>query len=108
MELNEARIIYNLLLESKHQTLVDQLLKNAVHYSSMRVEWFLSDNIERNEIDRDRTLSHNAFISSCNTLSRNMEKVGEDISWRQKIGNTREEIGDFACLINAIIGLNAR
>lgn len=108
MELSEARIIYDLLLESQHQTLVKQLIKNAVHYSSMRVEWYLSDNIERNEIDRDRTLSHNSFISSCNALSRNMENVGEDISWRQKIGTNREEIGDFACLINAIIGLNAR
>ena len=108
MELNEAREIYNVVKGSKHQVLVNVVLKNAVRYANIRVEWLMSEGEERKVIDGDRTLIHNAFISSCNALPRNMGTSGEDISWRRDIGSLREDIGDFACLINAVMGLNAR
>jgi len=59
-------------------------------------------------MDEERTIAHNAFISACDVLSRNMKAAGEDIQWRFQIGNDRKSIGDFACLLHAVIGIKAR
>jgi hypothetical protein len=37
-----------------------------------------------------------------------MKKAGEDDSWRIKLGTDRKRIGDFACLVHALIGIEAR
>jgi len=55
-----------------------------------------------------KTVSHDAFIDSCNILSRNMAKAGEDNSWREVLGDNRKEIGDFACYLSCILGIKAR
>ena len=38
----------------------------------------------------------------------NMEKKYEDNSWREAIGQSRQEIGDFACRVHCLFGLLAR
>jgi hypothetical protein len=60
------------------------------------------------ELDQERTIAHNAFISSCDILAGNMVELNEDASWPKRIGNNRKEIGDFACWIHLIFGLKAR
>ncbi len=108
MELEQAQQIFNIIKNSRQKALVNSLLKSAVRYSRLRVDWLLSDQEERNELEAERTASHNAFISTCDILSRNMLNSGEDNSWRTQIGNNRKDIGDFACLIHAVLGINAR
>ena len=108
MELKQAQQIFNIINNSGQKPLVNSLLKSAVRYSRIRVDWSFSDREQRNELDAERTASHNAFISTCDILSRNMLKSGEDNSWRTQIGNNRKDIGDFACLIHAVLGINAR
>lgn len=68
----------------------------------------MSNEEERKELDEIRTISHNSLIDACNILSRNMEKSGENIEWRKKLGNDRKVIGDFACFVNFVLGLRAR
>lgn len=108
MSIEDATQIFNRLNSSQHKNLVQTLIKNAIRYSRLRVDWFLSDFEGQTELDDERTYAHNAFIDSCNILSRNMQLSGEDYTWRAAIGKDRKQIGDFACLIHAVIGLKAR
>lgn len=108
MELTEAKQIYETIKESNHQPLVNTLLVNAIKYSDYRVKWLIADINEKTEIDQERTRAHNAFISSCDSLARNMLRSGEDSSWRSRFGKDRKTIGDFAVLLVAVMGLKAR
>ena len=108
MELIDVNEIYKTFKNSKHQTLVDSLIKYAVRYSRIRVDWYLSNLEERNELEEERIITHNELISACDILSRNMLESGESNEWKVKIGNDRKVIGDFACLLYAILGINAR
>jgi len=108
MDLKEAEQIFNTLNNSQHQQFFKSVLNSAVRYSRLRVDWYLSDQEQQIEMDEERTIAHIAFISACDILSRNMKAAGDDNQWRVKIGTDRKSIGDFACLINAIIGIKAR
>lgn len=108
MELQEAQKIHQHLLGSSHQSLVKSMIKSAVRYSRLRVDWLLSDQEGRMELEEERTIAHSAFISSCDILSRNMNQSGEDNHWRSQIGYDRKDIGDFACLLHAVLGIQAR
>ncbi|MPL98357.1 hypothetical protein SDC9_44561 [bioreactor metagenome] len=88
--------------------MVNTLLVNALKYSDYRVKWLIADINEKIEIDEERTRAHNAFISSCDSLARNMLLNGEDATWRSQIGKERKAIGDFAVLLVAVMGLKAR
>jgi len=35
-------------------------------------------------------------------------KSGQSIRWRERLGDDRKVIGDFACHLHAILGLRAR
>lgn len=108
MTFEEANKIFIELNESSLKTFVNSLIKSGLRYSHIRAEWWLLKPDERVKLDQERTIAHNAFISSCDILARNMGNRNEDTLWRKKIGNDRKEIGDFACWIHLIMGLKAR
>jgi hypothetical protein len=108
MTVNEIEQIVKQLNSSRHKGLVDKLTHSAIRYARIRVDWMLLPVEQRMELEEERTIAHNAFISSCDILARNMAKQGEDYSWRKLIGTDRKEIGDFACWIHLIMGLKAR
>lgn len=108
MELEQAHQIFNIINNSSYQPLVNSLLRSAVRYSRLRVDWHFSDQEQRTEIDEERRIAHNALISACDILSRNMKEAGENYQWRSQIGYDRKSIGDFTCLLHAVIGLNSR
>lgn len=108
MTLTEADAIYTLILESKLSSLADKLVQSAIRYARIRVDWYVLYTPGRVAMDEERTRAHDAFIDACNILSRNMDAQGEDNSWRQKIGTDRKSIGDFACLLHAVMGIRAR
>jgi hypothetical protein len=108
MEISKVKDIYLMIKSCKHQGLADSLLKSAVRYARIRVDWLLSDNEQRADMEAERTSAHNAFISQCDILARNMANAGEDTTWRKQIGADRKDIGDFACLLHAVMGINAR
>lgn len=97
MELEQAQQIFNIINNSGHQPLVNSLLKSAVRHSHLRVDWYFSDQEKRNEMDEERTIARNAFISTCDILSRNMKAAGEDNQWRLQIG-TEKKINWLFCL----------
>jgi hypothetical protein len=83
-------------------------LEAAVRYAEFRVAWGMVDASGRKAMDPSRTTAHNVFIDECNILSRAMAAAGESNGWRAEIGTDRKEIGDFACLLHAVIGIRAR
>ncbi|TWU31623.1 hypothetical protein S225a_20140 [Candidatus Brocadiaceae bacterium S225] len=74
----------------------------------IRADWRLSPLAERKMVDSSLTIAHNAFFDACNILSRNMAKAGEGVSWRVELGEDRKNIGDFACYLHCISGVEAR
>ena len=108
MTMEKVEKIYGDMRSSKWQSLVDDVIKAAVRYARIRVDWFLASQEDRRGNDKTRSLAHTAFIESLNILSRNMEKAGEDNKWREKIGEGRKEIGDFACRLHCLLGIMGR
>jgi hypothetical protein len=103
-----AQQIYNKLNTTKQNKLKNDLIEAAFIYARIRAGWYLMDDEERKVNDEARTRAHDAFIDCCNILSREMNKAGEDADWRLFLGTDRKEIGDFACYLHCIIGLNGR
>lgn len=121
MDWNEAERIFQELAEidapadsPQLLALRRQLWSAAARYANLRVAWLLAENLDdRNEIDTERTIAHNALIDSCNVLSRAMARLGLNTSWRKRVGDEstvdgRKTVGDFACYLHCKFALNAR
>jgi len=108
MSIETATQIFEAVSSSQIKNLKDDLINLALDYARIRADYYLVDPDERRERENCRTRAHNAFIDSCNILSRNMDKNGESIEWRMMLGDDRQYIGDFACYIHLFLGLRAR
>jgi len=103
-----AHHAYHQICESRLADLRTALLKAAVRYAAIRAEWHFMSLTERATADPVRTIAHNRFIDSCNILSREQAKIGEDNKWREAIGMDRKMIGDFACWVSCWVGIGER
>lgn len=108
MDYGTALDIWRGVEGSQQASLRLDLVRAAIDYSNLRVQWKLAMPEQRVEMDASRSRSHNAFIDTCNILSRNMLKAGENNDWRNTLGDDRKAIGDFACYIVLFLGLSAR
>ena len=95
-------------VSTKENELKHCLILCAVRYARLRTDWRLANPDERRLMETTRTAAHHALIDSANILSRAMGKTGEDAAWRQKLGDDRKEIGDWACHVHALLGIEAR
>jgi len=108
LTLDEAAEVLRQIEATKIPSLSRDVLRYAVRYSRLRVDWLFADGDRRREIDAARSAAHTAFIDACNILARNMAQSGEDASWRVDLGQDRKSLGDFACLVHTLLGLRAR
>jgi len=108
MDLKTAQKILEMIEKTTLTGLIDDLLKTAVRYARIRTDWRFLTLDDKKEKDQTRTLAHNAFIDCCNILSRNMQKNGENHSWRKILGEDRKNIGDFACYLHCVLGIQSR
>jgi len=102
-----AAQIHNAIEATGNELRLD-LYRAAVRYSVLRSEWHLASPDERREMESRRTAAHNVFIDALNILTRNLARVGCDVSWRKSIGEDRKAIGDFAVFLTARFGVLAR
>ena len=107
MEYGTAANIYKQISETEQKRILNDLVSSAVEYARIRTDWYLSDKERRIELNERRTAAHNTLIDSCNILSREMARNGENISWREILGEERVDIGDFACYLHCIMGIKA-
>jgi hypothetical protein len=113
MEYSTAREIYQKLNaatkgDEDAEILYRDLVKLAVDYARRRTNWQLMDIEARIQMDEARTIAHDAFIGSCNSLARYLGRIGRDASWCDMLTEDRKEIGDFACYLHAMLGVEAR
>ena len=80
----------------------------ALRYARLRADWRMAGHDERIAMDANRKHAHDALISQCDILSRNAGKAGRDNHWRATLSVDRKEIGDFACHVHCILGVEAR
>jgi hypothetical protein len=106
LDYQTAYMAYIAVENSNLPELRKSLYKAAVHYATIRAEWEFQTFDEK--LDAARTIVHNRFIDSCNILSREQAKIGEDNKWRASIGTDRKLVGDFACYVNCFLGIRNR
>ena len=103
-----AKEIYAAFRDAAPPDLLRELILMASRYAGLRVVWAMADEDGRRRLDSERTRAHNAFIDQCNILSRAMAKDSQATGWRADLGEDRKQIGDFACHLACMVGIQAR
>ncbi|MCC8051408.1 MAG: hypothetical protein LIP10_12280 [Clostridiales bacterium] len=89
------------------------LIAAAANYANMRALWPTMEREEKIEKDSRRTSMHDSFIIKLHTLANVLSTQGKDTSWLDDLGNDtegygRKSLGDFACYLAFVNGINAR
>ncbi|MCD8075726.1 MAG: hypothetical protein LUF27_11995 [Lachnospiraceae bacterium] len=89
------------------------LLKAANKYANIRASWPMLDVEEKMEKDPGRTSAHDSVITHVNLMARLLRSMGKPAAWRDVFGDekdpyNRKAIGDFACYLAFVTGINAR
>lgn len=112
LQYQEALELYTAMTENLNRNdedivdLYNRLIEKAVRYAHIRAEWNTLSREEKLEKDESRTMAHDSFISSIDIISRTEGEICSQ--WREKLGNDRKRIGDFACYISLFCSLEAR
>lgn len=91
-----------------------ELVAAAAKYADIRAKWLLLGREEKAETDSRRTSCHDSVIVKCNMLARHVRMQGGEAAWRECLGDeegdlyNRKRIGDMACYLAFVNGLNAR
>lgn len=115
LPVEEAMQIYNDIFESVSKCKIDDkdefvedFLSKSCWYAYIRTQWEFWSRVERIEKDSERTIQHNSVIDSINILARLLNSDGIDTPWREQLGDQRKRIGDFACFVAYMVGINNR
>lgn len=114
MQMIHAEMLAEIGANAEAIELYDELIKIATRYASIRANWILLSREEKIEQDSGRTSCHNSVIIYLNMLARYLKQQGETAVWRDRLGYeeddpyNRKAIGDFACYLAFVNGINAR
>lgn len=104
----EAVNIYGEITANADRQAVAGFLQHAVRYAGARTAYGLAAHAEQQLMGADRTRLHNRLLDAVEELSADMQRRGASTEWRSRLGDDRKRIGDFACFLHAIVGINAR
>lgn len=94
--------------------LYDEIIEKAVEYVSLRAKWTFMDHQWKMDKDPSRTRKHDALIVKFNQLERYLKMQGKEAKWRTMLGYIEDDpyyrkvIGDMACFLIYIHGVNGR
>lgn len=117
LTIEKASEIYRTIIESldldenDDREILQDYLMAAAKYANVRACWNILSREEKMDTDANRTACHNKVILHLNILARYLASKGKDVSWRDELGDDslhRKKMGDFACYVACIEGLNAR
>ena len=117
LTIEQASEIYRTIIESldldenDEREILQDYLMAAATYAKVRACWNILSREEKMDTDANRTACHNKVILHLNILARYLASKGKDVSWRDELGDDslhRKKIGDFACYVACLEGLNAR
>lgn len=96
------------------QEMFRSFLHACFDYAKIRADWALMSREERNSRDNERTAYHNLVIDRLTLVKRLMNADGLSCEWAGKLSpddsfaTDRKTVGDFACFITAILGVESR
>ena len=105
---------YEMLLEPEYSQdetymhMLNAFVESCIRYASYRISWNLYSYAQKTEIDPERTRHHNQVIADAKSLYNYMENTGMNSFWFDRISENRKTIGDFACYVAYVQGVNAR
>jgi len=102
-----AREIYDTISDTCAVELYIDLIQKAVVYAHIRAEWALADEKSQASMRASRTAAHNDFIAATGAMALAMADNDESSSWREHIGNDRQESAEFACWIHYHLSMEA-
>lgn len=114
MQIFHAEMLAEIVADTEALELYDELMKVATRYAAIRANWLLLSREEKSEQDSGRTSCHNSVIIHFNMLARYLKQQGKAAAWRDELGYeednpyNRKAIGDFACYLAFVDGINAR
>ena len=117
LTIEQASEIYRTIIESldldenDDREILQDYLMAAAKYANVRACWNILSREEKMDTDANRTACHNKVILHLNILARYLASKGKDVSWRDELGDDslhRKKMGDFACYVACLEGLNAR
>ena len=117
LTIEQASEIYRTIIESldldenDDREILQDYLMAAAKYANVRACWNILSREEKMDTDANRTACHNKVILHLNILARYLASKGKDVSWRDELGDDslhRKKIGEFACYVACLEGLNAR
>jgi len=115
LRMEDALEIYNEMISSvvackveDKMDFYDEMIKKACAYAKIRNDWEYMTREAKMDADQGRTMKHNSFIDSLNILNRLITNDGVSSDWREKLGDERKRIGDFACFIAYMTGISNR
>lgn len=94
--------------------LYDEIVEKACEYAEIRAKWTLMDKEWKMDAEPGRTAKHNSVIIKFNQLARYLKMQGKEAAWRDMLGYeeddryNRKTIGDMACFLTYIYGINGR
>ena len=94
--------------------LYDEIIEKAVEYVSLRAKWTFMDKQWKMDEDPGRTRKHDALIVKFNQLAKYLKMQGKEAKWRDMLGYieddpyNRKVIGDMACFMIYVHGINGR
>ena len=114
MQIFHAEMLAEIGADTEALELYDELIKIATRYATIRANWLLLSREKKSEQDSGRTSCHNSVIIHFNMLARYLKQQGKTAAWRDELGYeednpyNRKAIGDFACYLVFVNGVNAR
>ena len=114
MQIFHAEMLAEIGADTEALALYDELMKVATRDAAIRANWLLLSREEKSEQDSGRTSCHNSVITHFNMLVRYLNQQGKAAAWRDELGYeednpyNRKAIGDFACYLAFVNGINAR
>ena len=114
MQIFHAEMLAEIGADTEALELYDELMKVATRYAAIRANWLLLSREEKSEQDSGRTSCHSSVITHFNMLVRYLKQQGKAAAWRDKLGYeeddlyNRKAVGDFACYLAFVNGINAR
>ena len=109
LALQDFTKIHDLMLEQLNDERIQlqyyDVLRSAGEYVVYRQKWNLLNAFQKAMIDDERTEKHDAFIYEMGLLS----DMSNDGTWAEMLDlENRKRVGDFACWLMFVEGINAR
>lgn len=110
----QKEMISEIKEDEEAKDLYDEVIRTAIDYVGIRASWAIMTKEEKNERNPKRTECHNMLITKFDALADYLKEHGKAAAWRKVLGYEevnkyyRKRIGDFACYLAFVNGLNTR